>query len=424
VFPGTSPGWGPWHGREHEGAVTRREYTVPWPDRPAARAVCQLTAGVNCGYDTVSKSSPGVVHDWPTAEVREASVRTACVLGVLAMMIGVLPLGAAGLEIVVYKPASPQAGQEVTFRFSPEVLREGDSVAFTFGDGGSATVPYTLGCGLFGGCAEVKHTYAGAGTFSVSGTGTISGNPVSGSVQVTVTAGPEPPDVFVATGAHQIGYNNTVWRTDLEVHNPGGSTVTYRIALLKRDIDNSVPQVAEFTLKSGRSAHHPDVLFDPFGFEGAAALRITPVDGSLVIHSRTYNQLALGSYGQFVPGMNRAQAVVSGQQARLIGLFHDPSLTVGFRTNFGMVNASSAPISVEVSFRRNTGGSLGTRVYDLKALEFRQINKVFEEVTSEPITAGYLLVRVTTTGGRLYAYASMVDNVTGDAIFIPAVVTP
>ncbi|MCU0292601.1 MAG: PKD domain-containing protein [Thermoanaerobaculaceae bacterium] len=335
-----------------------------------------------------------------------------------------LPLGAAGLEIVVYRPTSPQAGQEVTFRFSPEVLHEGDSVSFSFGDGGTATVLYTLGCGLFGGCAEVKHTYAGAGVFTVSGTGTISGNPVSGSVQVTVTAGPEDPDVFVATGAHQIGYNNTVWRTDLEVHNPGAATVTYRIALLKRDTDNRSPQTVEFTLKSGRSAHHPDVLLDPFGFEGAAALRVTPVDGALVIHSRTYNELALGSYGQFVPGMSRAQAVVSGQQARLIGLFHEPSLAAGFRTNFGLVNASSAPISVEVSFRRSTGGSIGTRVYDLKALEFKQINKVFEEVTSEPIAAGVLLVKVTTTGARLYAYASMVDNVTGDGIFIPAVVTP
>lgn len=365
-----------------------------------------------------------MVHDWLTAEAREASVRTAFVLGILAVMAGTLPLGAAGLEIVVYKPAAPQTGQEVTFRFSPEVLHEGDSVSFTFGDGGTATVPYTLGCGLFGGCAEVKHTYAGAGVFTVSGAGTISGNQVSGSVQVTVTAGPESPDVFVATAAHQIGYNNTVWRTDLEVHNPGASIVTYRIALLERDADNRTPRTVEFTLRSGRSAHHADVLLDPFGFEGAAALRITPVDGSLIIHSRTYNQLALGSYGQFVPGMSRAQALVSGQEARLIGLFHDPSLAAGSRTNFGMVNASSAPISVEVSFRRGAGGSLGTRVYELKALEFKQINKVFEEVTSEPIAAGYLLVRVTTSGGRLYAYASMVDNITGDAIFIPAVVTP
>lgn len=386
--------------------------------------MCQLTVGVDCGYDTLDRSSTVAVHGWSTAEAREATVRTACVLGVLAMVVGVLPLGAAGLEIVVYKPTAPQAGQEVTFRFSPEVLHEGDSLSFSFGDGGTATVPYSLGCGLFGGCAEVKHTYAGAGIFTVSGSGTISGNTVSGSVQVNVSAGPEDPDVFVATGAHQIGYNDTVWRTDLEIHNPGATTVTYRIALLRRDTDNRTPQTVEFTLRGGRSVHHPDVLFDSFGFEGAAALRVTPVEGSLVIHSRTYNQLPLGSYGQFVPGMTRAQAVVSGQEARLIGLFHDPSLSSGFRTNFGMVNASSAPITVEVSFRRSNGGSIGTRMYDLKVLEFKQINKVFEEVTSEPIAAGFLLVKVVTTGARLYAYASMVDNVTGDAIFIPAVVTP
>jgi hypothetical protein len=52
------------------------------------------------------------------------------------------------------------------------------------------------------------------------------------------------------------------------------------------------------------------------------------------------------------------------------------------------------------------------------------VNKVFEEVTREPVEGGYLALKVTTTGGRLYAYASMVDNVTGDPIFIPAVVMP
>lgn len=365
-----------------------------------------------------------MVHRSPAAEAREASVRSVCALGVLVLLAGVVPLGAAGLEIVVFSPAAPAVGQEVTFRFSPDVRHEGDTVSFAFGDGGTATVPYTIGCGMLGGCGEVKHTYAGAGSFTVSGTGTISGTTVSGSVQVTITAGPEDPDIYIATGAHQPGYNNTTWRTDLEVHNPGATTVTYRVSLLKRDTDNRSAQTVELSLRSGRSAHYPDMLFDPFGFEGAAALRVTPVDGSLLIHSRTYNQLALGSYGQFVPGMNRAQALVSGQEARLVGLFHDPSLTAGSRTNFGMVNASPAPINVEVSFRRSLGGSLGTRVYELKALEFRQINKAFEEVTHEPVVAGYLVVKVTTTGGRLYAYVSMVDNVTGDAIFIPAVVMP
>lgn len=349
-------------------------------------------------------------------------MRSACVLGVLAMLAGGLQVGAAGLDIVVHSPASPQVGQEVEFHFSPQVRHEGDTVTLAFGDGGTATVAYSIGCGMLGGCGVAKHAYAGAGTFTVSGTGSLGGAPVSGTVQVTVAAGPEDDDIYIATGGHQPGYNGTTWRTDLEVHNPGAVTVTYRIALLKRDTDNRSAQTAEFSLRSGRSAHHADVLLDPFGFEGTAALRITPFGGTLVIHSRTYNQLPIGSYGQFVPGMTRAQALASGQEARLVGLFHDPSLTAGFRTNFGMVNASPAPITVEVSFRKNLGGVLGVRQYDLKTLEFRQLNKVFEEVTHEPVAGGYLVLKVITTGGRLHAYASMVDNVTGDAIFIPAVV--
>lgn len=321
-------------------------------------------------------------------------------------------------------PASAQIGQDINFHFTPAVRREGDAVTLDFGDGGKSTLTYSVGCGMLGGCDEMTHAYAGAGTFTVTGTGIAGGAAVAGSVQVTISPVPGEQHIWVCTGAHQPGYNQTVWRTDLEVHNPGSSQVTYRVSLLKRDTDNRVAQTLEFTLHGGRSAHFSDIVFNPFGFEGAAALRLTPVNGTLLVQSRTYNQLAVGSFGQFVPGIPSAQAVSFGQEGRLIGLFHEPNPAQGFRTNLGLVNASPAPISVEVDFRGPLGTTFGTRVVNLRTYEFVQLNKAFELVTQERVSGGWMRVHATTTGGAFLAYASVVDNVTGDPIYVPAVVMP
>ncbi len=345
-------------------------------------------------------------------------------------MVGVLMLGLGSLVSagdtlsIIPSPASALVGEEVRFRFSPAVKREGDAVTLDFGDGGSATLTYSLGCGMLGGCNELKHTYAGAGTFTVSGSGTADGAKVSGTVQITVAAVSSEQHIWVCTGAHQPGYNQTVWRTDLEVHNPGSTKVTYHISLLKRDTDNRQAQTMVYTLNGERSAHHADIVFDPFGFEGAAALRITPVGGPLVVQSRTYNQLASGSFGQFVPGIPDAQAIPFGREGRLVGLFHDPNPTQGFRTNLGLLSTSPAPIRVEVRFHGPLGTPLGVQVVELKTYEFTQLNKVFERVTQESVNGGYLRVRTLTTGGAFLAYASVVDNVTGDPIYVPVALIP
>ncbi len=316
------------------------------------------------------------------------------------------------------------AGFAVAFRIVPEVDAAGDSVAFAFGDGGTGTIEFSSACLLFGGCGEIQHAYAGAGVFTVTATGTAGGKAVTGSVAVTVTAGTGDKELFVGTGAHLVGFKGVNWRTDLEVQNPGNTRARYLIALLVRDQDNSNPALeAPFSLDPGRSARYPDLLMTVFGIsKGAAAIRVTPIDGQIIVNSRTYNQLPSGTFGQFVPAIPRAQAIASGQDARLIGLAHDPSLASGFRTNIGFVNLSPAPIRVEADFRLGDGTYLGRKGYDLLSFEFIQIDKAFEQVTSSRVDDGYVVVRTTTAGAKFLAYASVTDNITGDPTYVPAII--
>lgn len=337
------------------------------------------------------------------------------------LIVGVGLIGSAWADtlLVTATPDEASAGTTITFQFSPKVGQDGDAVTFDFGDGSGTTVVYQWTCGLVGGCGQTQHAYAGAGTFTVTAAGTIAGTKVSGSTQVVITETPALAEVYVATAAHAPGYNNTTWRTDIEVNNTSYETISYTLALLRSDSDNSTPLSFEFSLLGGRSAHHADVLGAPFAYTGAAAVRLASASRDVLVVSRTYDQLAKGTFGQFVPGLSRDQAVHTGQQGRLIGLSHDPSLSTGSRTNLGLLSLSPAPIIIEVTYMTRIGGRYGTRSYTLKPYEFRQLNRAFEEVTKELVEFGFITVRTLTTGGAFLAYASVVDNVTGDPIFVP-----
>jgi hypothetical protein len=335
--------------------------------------------------------------------------------------------GADPTPLTITPSANPvAAGVVVTFTFQPALLNPGDTVTFDFGDGGTATLAFDpVGCGLFGGCATVTHAYAGPGVFSVSATGSISGNAAAGSTQITIVSNATDSDLYVPTGAHLTGYNDVNWRTDLEINNPGATRVSYVITLLVRNQDNSSPAFSStFMLNPGRSARYDDLLFGTFGFSGAAALRITPVDGPILVTSRTYNQLSAGTYGQSVPAIPRASAIGFDQDAYLIGLSHDPTLTAGYRTNLGFVNASPAGIHVEAEFHLANGVLLGQKSYDLLPFEFRQIDKAFEQVTANVVDDGYIVVRTTTAGARFFAYAVVTDNLTGDPTYVTTLVEP
>jgi hypothetical protein len=332
-----------------------------------------------------------------------------------------LAAGVAADSLTISATPNPaQAGTQVTFRFTPRVLASGDEVDFDFGDGATGTVAYTGACGLLGGCGTITHTYAGALEATVTATGTVAGNDVSGSLALSVTGSPEDSHLYIATGAHLQGYNSSRWRTDVWVDNPGPDPATYTIALLERDQANTSPPAKTYSLTSGSSVAYHDILLSGFDFTGAAALRIVLVSGQVLVTSRTYNQPGAGTYGQFVPAVPRSQAISYGQSARLLGLSHDPSLAAGFRTNIGLVNASAADIHVDVAYYKGGGGYLGTVGQDLSPYEFVQLDRAFESVTSDVVTDGFAVVHTTTADGKFLAYASVVDNLTGDPTFVPA----
>ncbi len=243
----------------------------------------------------------------------------------------------------------------------------------------------------------------------------VSGDPIL----ITPPLVAEQP-VWVPGAAHLTGANETNWRTDLEVLNAGGTQATFTVELYPRGTSVSAPAASTFTLEPGRAARYADVLHAVFGYSGGAALRVVPVQGRIAVSSRTYNQLADRTYGQYAPAFAESAAVGGGGEARLVALAHSPDQGAGFRTNIGLVNVAGVETGVEVRLHAPDGTLLGTRDATLRAFENIQLNDAFAPTGAGALNGAYAVITPRAQDARLVAYASVVDNRSNDPVFIPA----
>ena len=227
-------------------------------------------------------------------------------------------------------------------------------------------------------------------------------------------------DIYVLACAHVGGAAGTDWRTDMEVHNPGTLPAAFTIALLERGAANTSPQTQSFNLAAGQSVRYTDVLSSMFGFSGAAVLRISATQGVVTAVSRTYNQVTNGTYGQFIGGLPALQAIGTGEHGRIVQLTHNRAAGSGFRTNIGLANVTGTTVVVRVALYSADGRKLGQADYTLSPYMYVQIDRIFESMVAGDVEDGYAVISTTTAGGRFLAYASVIDNRTGDPIYIPA----
>lgn len=196
---------------------------------------------------------------------------------------------------------------------------------------------------------------------------------------------------IIAAAAHAPGANGTFWKTELRVFNPDAAEIEVEVSLLPEKGEAKKVRVA------GRSAvRYGDVLAELFGSEGVAAMRLRS-SAKFDATSRTFTTGECGSYGQFVPSVAIDSAL---QRGVLLHLAQDATS----RTNVGFVNANDAVANVTL----RPEGAAARRM----AIAARSM--VQNAYTGESMLAFEADVPVV-------AYASVVDNVSGDALFIAAV---
>ena len=137
--------------------------------------------------------------------------------------------------------------------------------------------------------------------------------------------------------------------------------------------------------------------------------------------ARSFTDTGNGSRGQFIPGTPLSQATALPASARLIQLTQLGGNTSGFRTNIGFVNATASPITVQTRLTSADGfGPLAPHVDTLEPYEFRQDTKISWTVGLGDVYDGFAVITTDTPDARFFAYASVIDNVSGAPVYIPA----
>ena len=221
---------------------------------------------------------------------------------------------------------------------------------------------------------------------------------------------------YIPAAAHTGGTNQSVWRTDLDIHNTGGGSQSVVVELLPSDQANTMPQSVSLMLAPYASVRYRDVIESLFGTEGVGALRILADRDSVRMSSRSYNDEGDGTYGQGIPSEVGADAIGFGEIGRLVGLSDSGDTATGFRTNIGLVNLTAGSMMVSIDLYGGDGELIGTATRTLAAFEQTQVNGIFPEATD----VGYAEVWTSTPGGRFLAYGSVVDNSTGDPTYVAA----
>lgn len=312
-----------------------------------------------------------------------------------------------------------------SFDFSPRAPLAGTAVAFTdtssnepasrlwnFGDGSTSTEP------------NPSHVFATPALRTVKLTVTNAAGTSEAMREITIgdPAASFQPKQILPGQARAAGAGGSFFRTSMWLTNPGLADSVVRLRYVPTGTAGGAEETSFVTIRAGRSVAFQDVLADAFGASentsGAIVVEVESGRPAPVVTSRTFNDAgAIGTFGQYIPAIAIAPPT-GASEARLEGLGGD----VANRSNVGVLNLSATPLDAEISVRGADGAPRGTSVpVQVPAYGVVQVNGA-----NFVAGAGAMPVftAVVNGNGRFYAYASKLDNLTSDPIFIPGTLTP
>ena len=220
---------------------------------------------------------------------------------------------------------------------------------------------------------------------------------------------------IVAGIASKEGAQGTFWKSMLSVTNFSGFSVD--LVMIYRYDGGTVTR--NHTIGMYETVAWDNVATSLFGVSGPSSGAVeVQASSRVVVQARTYNDTPDGTFGQYLPGVSRLEML----DEAVWGLLGQLRNTSGFRTNVGFVNLGTTDCEVKVMLRDETGTQIGYNVWDtVPAGEWMQINDIFSEALGGSADLAYATIEVHTSGCTVWAYASVVDNDSGDATTIPVV---
>lgn len=228
---------------------------------------------------------------------------------------------------------------------------------------------------------------------------------------------------FIPAVAKVGGAQGTYWTTALTVLNPADSPQTLEAFYTPRGSDGTTDYLAaDLQLGARSSTTWEDVVATVFGTTGAGSLEIR--GANIIVTSRTSTPgLAGGSYGQGIPSLLPGHILrTGGTTVQWAGGIVRSS---AYRTNFGLCEVWGEDAQVRVTLWDEHGQTAGTRTIDLPPYGNTQINDLPHTLGGlDQMENGRVEVEILGGSGRVGAYLSIVDNVTGDPTYVAVGLSP
>jgi len=402
------------------------------PPLAAAFTVAPGTTGV-AGQTTftVTDQSTGAVAS-RTWNFGDGAISTAAIAPHLYNAAGTYTItltvrDSAGMQSVATRSISVTAASQsltAAFVYSPASPLAGDSVTFSDrSDGGVTSWAWNFGDGSASSQQNPAKTFAAAGSYNV--TLTIYRNAESRVTQQTVSVGVKSPvtpqpvqfQSLVPVTAQTNGIGGSIWRTELSIFNAGDETAS--IALTFVPGAGVAAQTQSIAVQPRETRTYENTLLEVFGMSsGAGGISITATSATttpdLNVMSRTFAATPAGTYGQAVPGVAPSDLQNTLYMTGLIS-------TAGFRTNIGLVNKSSSGVSATMTLVDADGGIVENSTLSIPPNSFQQGSLAGYFPSTSGRELSLLSLRVgTSSRDALSAYASIVDNKTSDPVYVQA----
>lgn len=326
------------------------------------------------------------------------------------------------LPVLTYEnfPTTGVKGKVATFKVNSDISATGWT--WSFGDGSADDTSQSSTVAT---SRTITHTFTKTGQFSVRVTarnaeGAATDTPGSALNKIQIADAPAEPEYkyLLPVVTHAGGQNGSSWRTDVQIYSQD-PTVSPSKPLTMSAVLRDMTRTLE--IPSSTYIYEDFMRIFTTGNDSGPVIITTKGTYAPQIWTRTYNQTADGTFGQFIPAIRIDDAGAGSSfgdgKYYLAGLRHDGR----YRTNLGFVNPNATSVNIAVHVYDDQGVALGSFNRTLGSFEFAQFPIDAANALGKAPTRPFSVEIEVPSGQWLIAYASFIDGGSNDPVFIQAV---
>jgi subtilisin-like proprotein convertase family protein len=228
---------------------------------------------------------------------------------------------------------------------------------------------------------------------------------------IYVAAARPQSGAFVAPVINSPGVN-TLWRSDVVISAFGDSGGSFDLTYI--DAADGSRITKHGTVSAHQAIRIEDVVGDYFGKPNTFGTIRADLTGNLVATSRTFTTSPAGTYGQFIPLAHAEQGLTQlppgGAPRELLHI----ERSTAYRTNAGAINTGIGAAVIRFIVLDSSGQQIAVSDHTIRSLQAVQF------AIDTPVADGRIEVQMLSGDTGAIAWASVIDNITGDPIFVPA----